>query len=184
MKKAAVSVVLLAFLAAISTYFLLYTKNVEYRFTEPQIRDQLSQKLPLEKTYLFIFSVILDNPRVTLINGSNRVNAGMDVVLNIKFGSEPLPLGGTIDVSGGLRYSRKESAFYLEEPIIENLGIQGVPEKYSEKVKQVMELALAEYFSKRPIYTLKADDPAKSVAKILLKDVVVENQELVVTLGL
>lgn len=184
MKKVASGIIFLLFVAAFFAYQYFSGKDYVYRFSETQIQEKISEKLPIQKSYFIIFGVNLNNPRVELRDGSNRVNAGLDITLNIKIGGESKPLGGTIDVSGGLLYSKKDSAFFLTDPIIENLGIQGVPEKYSEKAKDVLAKALGEYYSERPIYKLKAGDPAKTAAKLLLKRVVVEDKELVVVLGI
>jgi hypothetical protein len=42
---------------------------------------------------------------------------------------------------------------------------------------------LNEYYQTRPIYTLKPKDVKQAVARLVLKSVVVEKQELVVMLG-
>ena len=101
MKKIAIIVGVLVLVSAIGAYFYFAGKEYELRFTESKIEEMLASKLPLTKTYLFIIQVTLDNPRVMLENGSNRVNAGMDVSLNITINNNADPLGGSIDVSGG-----------------------------------------------------------------------------------
>ena len=119
-----------------------------------------------------------------MIEGSDRVNAGLDVTLNININDEPLPLGGELDVSGGVRYEATDGQFYLTDPVIENLSVQGVPAKYTDRVNSVLTKAIGEYYSDRPIYTLTGSDVKTATTKLLLKDVVVEERVLIVTLGI
>ncbi len=184
MKKIGIGLLGALVVAGFIAYQYFSGREFVYQFPEAQIHEMLSTRMPFEKTYFFIFTVVLDNPRVDLVNGSDRVNAGLDVTLNIKVDNEPEPLGGTIDVSSGLAYSPDEGAFYLVDPVIESLGVQGIPEKYADRTRQVLARAISEYYAVQPVYRIRADDPARAAARLLLKRVVVENQELVVVLGI
>lgn len=183
MQKAAIAVVLLLAVAA-GAYFYFSGKEYSFRFTEDQLREKLAEKLPVTKTYLLIFVVTLDNPRVSLLEGSSRVQAGLDVLLNIQIGEEPKPFGGSIDVSGAPTYVSEEGAFYLTDPVIEGLAVQGIPAEYATKVENVLTKAVARYYAERPIYTLKETSIKQSAARLVLKGVIVENGELVIALGL
>lgn len=167
----------------LGAYVYLQGREYAFRFTEPELQDKLAQRLPLERTYLLIFQVVLDNPRLQLIDGSDRVRAGLDVTLNIRVGSEPAPLGGSLDVSGGVKYDNVKGEFYLSDPVIEDLSIQGVPSGYSDRVDNILTKAISEYYADRPIYTLKESDVKQSAAKLLLKNVSIEDRVLIVTLG-
>ena len=178
-------ILILSIITAIGGLFFYYSeKEYIFRFSESQIQEKLSTKLPLTKTYLLIFRVTLNNPRVNLTNNSKRIGAGLDVSLNIKIGNETKPLGGTIDISGGVKYLPERGEFFLTDPIVEHIAIQGIPENYSEKVNLILTKVLAEYYADHPIYSLRATDIKQAVAKLILKNTVIENHELVVTLGL
>ena len=169
---------------AVGVYFYFSGKEYVVRISESEIQEKLQEKLPLMKTYYFIIQVTLDNPRVHLENGSNRVGAGLDVVFNITLNKNPKPLGGTVDVSGGILYSAEKGQFFLTNPVIENLEVQGIPQDYTDKANKALTKALAEYYEKHPIYTLRATDAKQAAARMVLKDVIIENRELVVTLGI
>ena len=148
-----------------------------------EIRSKMAEKMPINKTYLYVFKVTLANPRVALVQGSSRIHAGMDVMLNVRLkGLENL--GGQVDISGGLRYDAPTGEFLLLEPVVERLSVKGLPESYSNKANKAIGMALNEYYQKHPIYTLRATDLKRATAKWLLKSVLVEKGELVVTLGL
>jgi hypothetical protein len=178
-----VSVVAIAALIGAAWYYL-HGRQFVYRFTEPQIQQALAARLPIQKTYFFIVQVTFDNPQVTLLENSDRVRASLDVTLNIGLGDSLLPLGGVIEASGGIRYEPGEGRFYLSNPTVERLQVQGVPEKYAARVSAALTMALADYYSTRPIYTLDSVDARQAAAKLVLKSVVVEHKQLVVTLGI
>ena len=184
MRKPAIATAVVLLLLIVGGYWYFSGKEYVFRFPEAQIRETLAKKLPMTKTYLLIIQVTLDNPRVLLENGSNRVNAGLDVTLNVTVDNNPEPLGGSIDVSGGVRYEAEKGQFFLTDPVIEKLQVQGISPAYTEKTNNALTKALAEYYSERPIYTLSDLDAKQLAAQMVLKDVVVENKELVVTLGI
>lgn len=184
MNKNLITVAVITLLLLIGAYFYFSGKEYSIRLTEPVIQTKLAEKLPITKTYLLIFQLTLSNPRVQLNNGSSSVNAGLDVVLNITIGENSKPLGGTVDVSGGIRYAAENGQFFLTNPKIENVEIQGIKPKYTNKVNASVTKFLNEYYEKNAIYTLKSSDKKQAVAKMILKNVIVENKELVITLGI
>ena len=184
MKKIVIGLIVLVVVTLGGAFYYFSGKEYQFRFSANQIQEKLNTKLPLTKSYLLIFQVTLDNPRVALEDGSRRVKAGLDIILNIWAGKEPKPLGGSVDVSGGIRYSSQTGEFFLTDPIIEHLAIQGIPDLYTQKVNSVLTKALAEYYASHPIYSLTATDTQQAAAKLVLKDVIVEKGELVVTLGI
>ncbi len=94
MKKIVISIITILLILVLGLYFYFSGKEYVFSFSESQIHEKLATKLPLNKKYLIIFEVTLDNPRVTLTNGSDRVAAGLDVILNIWINKNPIPLGG------------------------------------------------------------------------------------------
>lgn len=184
MRKLLFAGLIILAVGAVGTFLYFQGKEYTFRFTEAELQEKLAERLPLHKTYLFVFEVVLDNPRLELIEGSDRVNAGLDVTLNIKINDEPLPLGGKLDVSGGVRYEAPDGQFFLTNPVIENLSVQGVPAKYTDRVNSVLTKAIGDYYSDRPIYTLNDSDVRTAAAKLVLKNVVVKESILIVTLGI
>ena len=183
MKKIIGALALVLALSVASTYYYFSGREYVYRFTEAQLQDALDARLPLTRSYLVFFEVTLDKPRVSLTEGSDRVRAGMDIVLNVKLGKEAKPLGGTIDVTGGVRYVSADGQFFLTDPVIERLELQGVSPKYAKSIRTAMTKAVAEYYATHPIYTLRASNAKQAATRLVLKDVVVQGHTLVVTLG-
>ncbi len=184
MKKNLLIAAVVILLLLIGAYFYFSGKEYSVRLTELEIQTKLAEKLPITKTYFFIFQLTISNPRVRLENGSSSVNAGLDVVLNITVGENLKPLGGTVDVSGGIRYASENGEFFLTNPKIENFEIQGINPKYTNKVNASITKFLNEYYEKNAIYTLNYSDSKQTVARMILKDVIVDNKELAITLGI
>ena len=171
-------------LLAGGAYYFLYGRKFVYRFTQVELQEALSARLPIQRTYFFVIQVTLDHPRVVLVEGSDRVNAGLDIALNVRLGESGVPLTGSVDASGGIRYEPTEGKFYLTSPLIERLNLQGLPEKYVSRASTALSLALSEYYASHPIYTLNTFDAKQAAAKMTLKSVKVEQQQLVITLGI
>lgn len=184
MKRVAFVVVIILMALMAGAYYYFSGKEYVVRLSEADIQRKLEEKLPLTKTYLFIIQVTLNNPRVHLENGSKRVNAGLDVIFNITLNNHPKPIGGTVDVSAGILYLAEKGQFFLTSPIVEKLEVQGIPQQYTDKANMALTKALAEYYAKHPIYTLNTANTKQAAARMILKDVIVENKQLVVTLGI
>jgi hypothetical protein len=184
MKRILLMILVILLLLAGGTFYYFSGRQYVYTFSENQIREKLADRLPFKRTYLFFFDVTLDNPRVSLADESGRISAGLDITLGIRIGGQPVPLGGTIDVAGRLDYRADEAAFYLADPEIENFFIQGLPQEYAGKVSKVLADGLRDYFSNHPVYSLRDGRSRDLAARLVLKDVVVRDHMLVVTLGL
>ncbi len=172
------------FVIFVGAYLFMTEEGFVYRISEGQIRSKMSEKLPLTKAYLYVFEVTLDNPRVELIEGTDRVKAGIDVGLNLLIGGQDEPLGGTVDASSGIRYVPETGQFFLTDPHVEDLEIDGVPAAYAIQLNSVLTTALTEYYQSRPIYSIEGKETKDVLARLLLKDVTVENKKLVIRLGL
>jgi hypothetical protein len=165
-------------------YWYVSGKDFFLYFTEAQLQEKLNAKLPVTKTYLLFFNVTLENPKVHLINGSNKVLMGLDVALNLSVAGEAKSLGGTIEVSGGVGYAAGTAQLFLINPVVENLSVQGIPKRYEEKVRLAFSKALASYYAEHPLYQLKSSDAKQAAARLILKSVAVEHQQLVLKMGI
>ncbi len=184
MRKVFVVLLATVVLALGGLFYYFSGKEYVYRFTEQQLQEKLSAKLPFSRRYLLVFEVTLDNPRLLLVDGSNRIAAGMDITLNIHVNDSPTPLGGTVDLSGTLAYDSAKGKFFLAAPVIENLEVEGLPAEYAKKASTVIAQALGDFYRTRPVYTLSRSDMKQAAARLALKDVVVRDKVLVVTLGI
>jgi len=184
MKKVILTIAAVLGIGLIGVFLYFSGKEYVVTISEDEITQKLNQSLPRQESYFVIFQVGLKNPRINLEKGTNRIDGGLDIDLNIKIGTEKESLGGSIDLSGGIRYEKDSADFFLTDPVVENLDVQGVPEKYREKTMEVLTFALTKYFSEQPIYSLSGVDAKKTAARMVLKKFVIEEEAVVVTLGI
>lgn len=171
-------------LLAGAAYFLFRDNTYTLKFSEADIGARLDEKLPFSDDYFYIFNVTLENPRVDLVNGSDRIAGGMDAMLKVNLGAQTLPIDGSFDLSGGVRYEESEGAFYLNNPVIEKIRLRGLPDRFANRANSALSLGLTEFYAERPIYQFSEDDMKQATAKMVLRDVSVKNQMLHVKLGL
>lgn len=183
----AMGIGLLALLVAGGAAYL-YVREVglSLRFTQQELQAALSQRMPMEREYKRIH-IRLFNPRLVLQEGSERVQAGVDVNLALAANGllqQSLQWQTSADASSAVRYDASTGQLFLTAPQLESLQAQGLPTKWLPLAQQAVTYAIQQWYATRPIYTLREDQLTTSAARMLLKEVKVEQGVLVVRLGL
>jgi hypothetical protein len=184
MKKAIPTLLIL--LALVVGGAILYFKGKRYELviTQDKIDNSLSERFPVTKKHLLIFSITYANPQVTLLENDDRVQVGLDATLNIRIDGEAKNLGGTALVTSGIRYDSEAQEFFLDDAEFTKLEIAGIPDKWLNQVTEFASKAAREHIETRPVYRLEAKDAKTSAAKMLLKGFEVRDQAIYVTLGI
>lgn len=181
--KATVWIILLALLLAIGGAWYYFSSGLlRINISEAEILERLNEKLPITKTYLYVFKVTFESPRVTLQADTKRINAGLDLALEITLLNDPEPLRGSLDASAGVRYSPKDSAFYLQDPEIVALRVDNLDASMVERTRGVLEQAIDSYFKTQPIYRL-SERQTHAAAKAVLRKVDIGDGQLTLHLG-
>ncbi len=183
MKKLLVLVTLAVLLAGLAVYYYAERGHV-LRLSEADLQSQIEARTPFTRTHLLIFDVTLDSPRVALRDGTDRAEVSFVVLLGVRAGRGTVPLRGTVDLSGGVRYDAERGELFLTDPLVERSSIEGVPDRYEANINDALTRAMAEYFRTRPIYALRPTDARLAATRLLLRDVTVEDRHLVLTFGL
>jgi hypothetical protein len=145
-----------------------------------EIQRRLEAKFPVEQQ-VFVSTVTLEQPRVILREGSDRI--GID--LRIRVRAPLLPeYGGQVAVTGKLVYRREETAFFLREPVLEDLVIDGLRAEHAELVRKPAETAASAALETIPVYRLEGRDLEEVGARSLLETVVVRDGKLCATLAI
>jgi uncharacterized protein DUF1439 len=139
--------------AAGAAYFLLKGETYEIRLTEQQIQERLDQRFPIVKRYLLIFDVTYSNPKFHLVEGSDRIQFGLETELTLPFGGESKTLTGNTQTTAGLRYDADRHELYLVDPQIERLDIQGIPPALTAKAEAALKAVAQAVLERYPIYT-------------------------------
>ena len=184
MKTVIASLLLALLLLGMAGYLFYSGKTYEVRISRAQIEQKLAENMPIQKTYLKIFDLTLDSPRVALEHSNDLIKAGLDIRLQILGPGRAREFNGSVDASGALKYVAGDGQFYLSGLVIDKLSIEGLDPQKVAKLRGILQTALGEYLAARPIYTLKGDEFKGIAAKLVLRDVAVSNDALLVTLGL
>jgi len=183
MKKLIIPAVVLLILV-IGAFFFFKGKTREIIITQAQLEQKLSEKFPYTKKFLLLFELTYSNPKLSLLEGSDKIRVGLDAAINLLIDKEGKDLNGGITVLAELRYDRENQAFHLDNAELERLDIDGIPEKWEERVMKLSTEAANLYFKNHPVYELEHRNFKESVAKILLKNFEIRDEIVVVTVGL
>ncbi len=135
--------------------------------------------MPVTKQTM-LATIVVNDAKLDLIEGSDKLAITAKLKANA-LGN--LTANGVVKIEGSLFYKASEGAFYLKDPKIVELNITQVPVQFHEQIKTLAQSGLAKSLAKRPVYKLKETDIKQSLAKTMLKSIVVKNQTLVATLG-
>jgi hypothetical protein len=152
------------------------------KITPDEIQKKLDAAFPISKQYLVLLKLTLKDPSVTLREGSDRIGFGVTASTNVSVNGEDL--AGRAHVTAGIRFNREEASLSLVDPVVESLDISLLPEKYRDEVMTAAGIAAKEYLDDYEVYRLEASGLKAKVAKLVLKNVVVEQGVLKITLGL
>ena len=168
---------------AVGVFLFLQGKRTEIYVTNAQLQQQLAERFPIERNIFLLLQWRLANPSLKFLPERQRVGLGLDLHLNLRVEGQKKDLGGRVEVETALRYDDTRGAFFLVDPIITKLAVRGIPEEHVMRVQENLRERLAEHFSQRPAYTLNRLDMKQGAARLVLRDVRIEQDEIIIVLG-
>ncbi|MAE20900.1 MAG: hypothetical protein CMK92_00555 [Pseudomonas sp.] len=132
--------------------------------TEQQLQDTLNQQLPYRHNGQWM-SLSITQAQLDLLGEGNRVALQNDFILVSQLG---LQSRGNLHAEGTVRFDNDQKAFFIDEPIIKDVDIEGVPEQFKASVIQLAQQTLSPALSERPVYVLR-DEGNEKLARMLLK---------------
>lgn len=148
------------------------------RIPASTVTSALEKQFPIKQNFAY-GDVELSNPKALLKRGSNRVMTGT----SIAFANALIPKQkGSLYVSGVPFFDAQSGAVYLREPMIDKLDFNGynLSSMISGPLKSAITPIINEIFRTTPIYHVNQN----SIQGSFVKNVVVDNGELLVTFGL
>jgi hypothetical protein len=160
--------------------------TTEITLNEEEINNILADSFPITESYDDVLTLTLENPRVVLEEGSDRMTVGVDasVVLNVPELEIGATLRGSADLETGVDYKPDTGEIILKEPSLVSLTIEGIPQEYSDMATDVANQIVSVTLDGYAIYKVEPEDFQTAVASITLEDVKIENGLLVITLGI
>lgn len=152
-----------------------YTQEI----TEQEIQEKVSAFMPIEKKKYFV-TIKISNPKIDLIKESNEIGILASIEANAPGGIKGK---GKVMIKGTLEYDPKKGEFYFKNPTIISLAIDKVNDNIIPKIQGIAQAALSKVMTVYPVYKFKDDNLKHTLAKAVLKSLKVENEKLLLTLG-
>ena len=176
-KKAHILFVLFAVVLFTGCVRNIDSDGLTLKLDESELNNSTSKKFPIEKSFV-IANVEIDKPNI-FIKDEDRISASLDMVLNMVF----LPTSkGSIEISGKPYFDKEKSAIFLKHVEVDELNFTNkeVSNIINKSLFSSLKPLVDEIFKTMPIYTI----PKNSFRGSFVKDIKVQNKELLVTFGL
>jgi len=180
MKKSLLFLLAGILVLALAGIFFLSRQTYVVELSQEELQEHLDKGFPLKKGVL-VFNLQLTDPKVTLRNGSDRINFSVNIGTNIRI--EGITPEGTAEVETSLRYVPEQGEFYMSQPDVV-LHLDDMRSEHLGKMNDIANVLLKEFAAQHPLYRLKEGDLKGSVARAVLKDVKVGDGALKIHLGL
>lgn len=151
-----------------------YANAYDMVVTEEQIQTTLNQRLPFSRQSQFM-TLTIERADIDLQANGNRVGMVNDFILTTTIG---LQSRGTITAEGDVRFDDAEDSFYIDNPQVIDVEIEGIPPVYRNSVIKLAQQTLAPAISGQPVYTLN-DNGQQKIAKMLLKEMNISDHQVV-----
>lgn len=137
-----------------------------------------SSKFPIQQDFL-LANVEINQPNIFIKDGGNRISARLDINLFTIFMNKST---GKFEISGLPYFKKENSSIYLNDVAIENIDFtdEKIDKNILNSLTSNIKPILDSIFKQIPIYTIEKD----SVKGSFVKDVKIEDSELLVTFGL
>ena len=137
-----------------------------------------SSKFPIKRDFV-LANVGINQPNIFIKDGENRISAKLDINLSTVFMNTST---GKFEISGVPYFKKENSSIYLSDVNIENIDFtdakidKNILNTLTSNIKPILD----SIFKQIPIYEIKKD----SFKGSFVKDVKIEDSELLVTFGL
>ena len=135
-------------------------------FSAQQIQEAIAPKFPAENCPLPLTCIKLQNPKVTFVDGSDRLTMSFDTGVSL-LGQ---PTTGTAVVSAKPRYQASTGEIFLDDSRIENLVFKDVPPNLLTAITQYGSVLAKQSLERTPIYSFKSAQ-ADKIAQMGVADV-------------
>lgn len=152
----------------------------DIRLPQRDLQQELDTRLPLTHTE-GLLAITLSEPQLQLLAAQQRLAIRTRLQVSTAFGTEH---HGWISVDGKLRYEREHYSFYIDEPRIRDLTLDGLPPALQPQLQMLAQNLLTPALSGQAVYTLSDRTMQEALARMMLKSLRVEDDAVVARLGL
>jgi hypothetical protein len=121
-------------------------------FTQPQLQQALNRNFPKHYDRLGgLVSMTLLNPRLSIPQGSNRLQLDFDLGIGA-LGSDSTRPSGHFALSSALRYDPGTRGLHLQEPTIEQVNVPALGGMMNTSTRGLLNTWLTDYARDEPVY--------------------------------
>jgi len=141
-----------------------------------KIQESVSKKFPYDKD-VRIARFTVQTPEVYF--------KGKNIGLRAVYSGNLLKkeIRGSVDVNGSVVYKPETGAFYLHDFIISDLTVNEKDLLEKVKVQKIIDKIISNYLDGFFLYRLNPHDYKQNLARLLVKDIFVRNDDLVIVVG-
>ena len=150
-------------------------------FSEGDIQERLGRKFPKTEKALELIPVLIEEPIVEFVDGSNRVRLTLSASNVIPY---PKKYEASIIFSGSIRYETSDKTLRLTDIEVEGISGTDISTQYEDELKFLTTALAKNYLDDVVVHEIKPKDLTNKAARWLLKKVEVRDQMLDITLGL
>lgn len=157
--------------------------RVSITIDQDEVQRRVTEEFPQEHDLKGLATLTMKQPVVDLEMGDQRI--GLTTDLEISRGNLPLAIKGKSKTSGKLRYEPSQGTFTMTDVRVEKLDFGSFGLLGADKKKQLLDTTNAVIQGSLrdiPIYTLQTTS-SKEAAKLLLKEIKVEQRTIRISLG-
>jgi len=147
----------------------------EILISKDQIQSALDKKFPYDKNAI-IARLTLDSTKVYF----KGKNIGFKLSFYGNFLSKEIK--GIVDFNGNIFYRHEKGAFYLKDFEIAQIAVNEANFSQKGKLEATVLKIVKNYLDDYPVYRLNQDDFKQNIAKLILKDISVQGENLSILL--
>lgn len=144
------------------------------------LQKRVDAKFPVEKEK-FLSKVVLSEPKVVLEPGRDDIGIDLKVTLDLPMLD---PYTGRVVASGDLSYVREEKAFYLRNPELREVELEGLPPEHVERAKKPIEAVAKAALEVFPVFEFEQRNLKEVAAEHVLRRVTVREGKVIAEIGM
>lgn len=171
-----------AVLCAIGAFLFRSFSHRTVHLTASQIKAELQKKFPYERRELVAAIRFLD-PDFKIDATTSRVTFAISIQA-AAIGTKPIQERATAE--GSLRYESSTGDLFLDSSkvtLVDSLNPKPREDKKNTLVEDIIEKALTEYLSRKPLYRLSDRDSKTIAARRALRSIRIEDGDILIELG-
>lgn len=151
----------------------------EIRFSRSELQQGIESYMPYSHQHPF-FQLTINQPQLTLLSEEQRLRIRAHIDLITALGSANQ---GWLTLDGKLRYQADNHSFYIDDLRLIDLEVEGIIPEFKPRILKVVQELVSPLLSGQPLYTLKDNDMQEALAKMMLRSIKIENNQVVAVLS-